>query len=143
LTITPSKKWYDTIGMSIWLPLVLIPSSWFYYFYILPVLIDIKLALIDIIQIRLTKFEQSWCEFKLAILYIVDDMKITLSHLIGEFFCLKPLFFECLKSTGKLLIIMHNIPGQVGKFLVEWANPPKQDKVWIVVWNSTAWKRNY
>jgi len=23
------------------------------------------------------------------------------------------------------------------------ANPLKEDKVWIVVWNSTAWKRNY
>lgn len=99
LTFTPIKEWYNIIGMSIWLPLVLIATSVFYYFYILPELIKIKLVLIDIIQIRPTNFEQSWYEFKLAIIYKVDDIKITLSHLKEGWFYLNPPFFFKYKKS--------------------------------------------
>lgn len=93
LTFTPSKHWYNVIGMSILLPVFIIPSSFLYYFYIQPVLINSKLALIDIIEIRLANIEQSWYEFKLAILYKVDDIKIILTHLKAKVSCLKLLFF--------------------------------------------------
>lgn len=108
--------------MSIWLPLVLIPSSLFYYFKILPVVINFRLGLMNILDIGLTEFEQNLHEFKLAILYIMDDIKIILSHLKGGWFCLRPLFFECLNNTGELLISMRNRPAELGKFLVNIAN---------------------
>ena len=120
LTVTPSKNGYDIIGMSIWLPLVLIPSSLFYYFYVLPVVITYRLGLINLLDIGLTKFEQNLYEFKLAILYIVDDY-LYLSNL-KQSFCLRYLFFGCLNILGEYLITLHNRPAQLGRFLVQWAN---------------------
>ena len=129
LTVTPINKWYYIIRMSIWLLFVLMIYSLFYYYFILPVLIEMKLALIDIIQIRLTKFEQSWSEFKLAILYIVDNIKILLSPLKEWRFYLEHLFFLSIKNIGELLISMHNRPAQLGRFLLQWANGDLDRKV--------------
>ena len=117
-----SKEQYNIVGMSIWLPVALIPSTLLYYFYILPELINIKLALVDIIHITLTKLEQVSCKFKLAILYVVDDLEIILSHLKEGWFYLEPLFFLGIRNLGELLIRMHNRPAELGKFFVKWGN---------------------
>ena len=87
------EKWYNIVGMSIWLPLALIPSSLFYIFYLLPVVIRFRGGLMDILHIGLTKFENNLYEFKLAIIYVVDDINIVLSNLKEWWFSLKPLFF--------------------------------------------------
>ena len=76
----------------------------------------------NILQIGLTKFEQNLYEFKLAIIYIVDDINITLSHLKEGWFYLEPLFFFNIRNLGERLISMHNRPAQLGRFLVQWAN---------------------
>lgn len=76
-----SEEWYNIVGMSIWLPVALVPSTLFYYYWVLPELILIRLALVDIMHIRVTKFEQDLYEFKIAILYIVDDIENMLSQL--------------------------------------------------------------
>jgi hypothetical protein len=117
-----SEERYNIVGMSIWLPVTLIPSTLFYYYWILPELIHIKLALVDMMHIRVTRLEQDLCEFKIAIIYIVDDIEIILTHLKAKLSCLETLVFLSIRNLGKQLIIMHNRPGQLGKFLVQWAN---------------------
>ena len=117
-----SEERCNIVGMSIWLPVTLLPSTLFYYYWILPELILIRLALVDMMHIRVTRLEQDLYEFKIAILYIVDDIEIILTHLKAKLSCLEPLFFLSIRNLGKQLIIMHNRPGQLGKFLVQWAN---------------------
>lgn len=104
------------------MPVTLLPSTLFYYYWILPELILIRLALVDMMHIRVTRLEQDLYEFKIAILYIVDDIEIILTHLKAKLSCLEPLFFLSIRNLGKQLIIMHNRPGQLGKFLLQWAN---------------------
>ena len=59
LPLTKSKKErYNILGMNIWLPLALIPSGYFYYIVLLPHLISIKLAFVDLIQGKLHIMEQ-------------------------------------------------------------------------------------
>jgi hypothetical protein len=70
-------------------------------------------------HIRVTRLEQDLYEFKIAILYIVDDIEIILTHLKAKLSCLEPLFFLSIRNLGKQLIIMHNRPGQLGKFLLQ------------------------
>lgn len=117
-----SKEWYNIVGMSTWLPLVLIPSTFFYYFYILPELIAIKLALVDIIHSLLTILKLNLYKFNLAIPYIVDDIEISLSHLKEVRFYLETLFFGCIRNLGELLVRIRNRPAELGKFLVKWVS---------------------
>jgi hypothetical protein len=117
-----SEQWYNIAGMSIWLPVALIPSTLFYYYGILPELILIRLALVDMMHIRVTRLEQDLYEFKIAILYIVDDIEIILTHLKAILSCLETLFFLSIRNIGGQLIKIHNRPSQMGKFLVQWAN---------------------
>jgi hypothetical protein len=76
----------------------------------------------NILLIGLTRFEKNLYEFKLAILYIVDDINIILSHLKEWWFYLEPLFFLSIRNIGEQLISMRNRPAQLGLLLVEWAN---------------------
>jgi len=84
-----SEEWYNIVGMSIWLPVTLIPSTLFYYYLILPELILIRLAFVDTMHIRVTRFEQD----------IVDYIEIILTHLKVKSSCLKPLFFFKYKKS--------------------------------------------
>ena len=121
LPFIKSKEWYNIIGMSLWLPVILIPSSLVYFYYILPFLINIQLAMIDIVEIRLSKFKQSWYEFKFAIVCIKES---TFNYIKQGWISveLKTLFCIKLKSVGEYLISMGNISARLGKFWVQWAN---------------------
>jgi len=63
--------------------------------------------------------EQDLYEFKIAILYIVDDIEIILTYLKAKLSCLEPLVFLSIRNLGKQLITMPNRPGQLGTFLVQ------------------------
>ena len=45
LPISKKDKWYEIIGMSVFLPLAIIPSSYLYFYYLLPELLNLRLIL--------------------------------------------------------------------------------------------------
>jgi hypothetical protein len=88
----------------------------------LPLLGNIKLALIELVNDILANFEQSSCEFKSNIIYIVDHIKMIFTDIKEKLYGLELMSFLSIRNLGEQLISMHNRPGQLGKFLVQLAN---------------------
>jgi hypothetical protein len=85
----------------------------------LPVVIRYRSGLINILHIGLTTFEKNIYQSKLAIIYVVDEINIALSHLKERWFYLEYLFFLSIRNLGIQLIRLHNRPRQLGLLLVE------------------------
>ena len=57
-TISTRENGCSIIGMSIWLPIALVPSALFYYFCMLPLIIKYSWGIINILQSGVNKFEK-------------------------------------------------------------------------------------
>ena len=93
--INNKEEFYNIVGMSPYLPICLIPFSYFYFFCILPKIIMLHQDILVLANTGVEKF-------------------------IGllTFLNLKYLVFNKVKELGQFLVSMPNRPGQLGRFLV-------------------------